>query len=542
MARRNTKHEIGDRAVKIVLNVVPDNWIEQEQSKDYGVDLKFEVFRNERTTGQEFGVQVRGTNSLKLISSCGKQFVTCRLEVENLADHVDKRRYPIYLFRVDNQRQVVYWSFLQYDALKVLNQKWRNQKFVTIRIPVEQTLNNPESFEAVLRDHINFISDLYPSSIAASLNAEKDRVEKLDGRFEVDISATLGQTQYCLTPKEGNVEPLVFRFKGEDAVEKAKTLLEVGGKIDLSESEAEVEGLPEGWRTDYELAAIGFDNSTPAMMRFSTKDPAARGALFLDLHGVVSGGIKRVKFSCELAGGPIRAELPIDAEHTTAPIDLTFDYESWVGLDIKRLPNLDVIAPFFDAFTEHGSLDDQRKVELEVFVSGNRVLPASGDAALTHQLASFAPVILGLRDARYVANELHIDVTVPSKISSQDLHDVSVVYRLLTDGQFECPAPNASVSHLMDASQFEASKGYWMTCRELTTHQGGALPFLTATADPGIRHMKLSSMKLDRHSVVKTEESLVQVTFVATEDCILTLRKCSQEEAASLLSRFPRHT
>ncbi|WP_430450735.1 DUF4365 domain-containing protein [Rhodopirellula europaea] len=199
MAKRRREHEIGDRAVKIALSRAPDHWVHQEQNRDYGVDLKFEVFRDERHSGFEFGVQVRGTEKVK--KSKKGDFISCAIEVENLVDHVDKRRYPIYLFHVDVVNAKTYWTFLQEHA-RELSRKWRWQKEVTIRLPVSQNLDDLEDFESHFNQHLEFMKELHPGSVEAALRRARNEYSSLDNRFELNVASTGEYLRLNFTPKE----------------------------------------------------------------------------------------------------------------------------------------------------------------------------------------------------------------------------------------------------------------------------------------------------------------------------------------------------
>ncbi len=63
--QRPESHVTGDRAVEIFVACCDPSWVFSPVSKDYGLDLRIEVTRGEYVTGEEFGVQIKGTSSVK---------------------------------------------------------------------------------------------------------------------------------------------------------------------------------------------------------------------------------------------------------------------------------------------------------------------------------------------------------------------------------------------------------------------------------------------------------------------------------------------
>ncbi|MCA9031418.1 MAG: DUF4365 domain-containing protein, partial [Planctomycetaceae bacterium] len=178
----------------------PSDWVFRTQTPDYGLDIMVEVFSAGRTSGLEFGVQVRGTNRIKTI--CNNQFVTAKIETENLIDHLEKRRYPVFIFRVDNKSQTVYWECLQTHASQKLKKNWRNSKEVTIRIPTSQTLCQLDAFEQTLHDAVSFVNDLHPGSVAAAIRRRTAEIASLDDRLTATWNVSGEQILCHVTPKE----------------------------------------------------------------------------------------------------------------------------------------------------------------------------------------------------------------------------------------------------------------------------------------------------------------------------------------------------
>ncbi len=395
------------------------------------------------------------------------------MEVQHLAYYLDKVPLPVFLVVVDTTKEEGWWVFLQHHIKTELKDGWRTKSSASIRLPLSNSIGDSNALRTAISDATEYMRELRPSSITASIKAEKDRVKSLDPPFEVGITATLNGTEYSLTPKEDGV-CFGFRFKGEDAVAKARELVEAGGRVNFAEGEAQISGVPEGWLDDYELYAIETSRRLPAMIRFSALDKVSKERVCLDVNGEFVGGSKRGKFVCELTGGLITICLPIDAEKSKTPIDIKFDFSKWVGLDVRLLPHLDAIAPFFEAVDRKALADGDDFIHLEVFVIGNRMLDSTGDTILTRQMQSYSSVITALRKAREAAKQLGVETIVPSDMGPLHIHNIEVVYGLLKHGVHTFPTPHATSSLVMEKAAFvEQISSMKSKGAEMSTFQGG---------------------------------------------------------------------
>ncbi len=60
LPQRPVAHVVGDEAVRLFLGICPREWIPAPIVPDYGLDLRMELVRDGRVTGEEFLVQVKG--------------------------------------------------------------------------------------------------------------------------------------------------------------------------------------------------------------------------------------------------------------------------------------------------------------------------------------------------------------------------------------------------------------------------------------------------------------------------------------------------
>ena len=127
--------EIGRWAERFVSNLLPPSWTPPSPCQpDYGIDFEVEIFEHNKPTGLRFGLQVKGTEHLKI--SRGE--VCCRLKVRTL-NYYTTWPNPVLLIVCDIKAKVGYWLWIKdyiLNALEVNKPEWSSQQTVTVRIPI----------------------------------------------------------------------------------------------------------------------------------------------------------------------------------------------------------------------------------------------------------------------------------------------------------------------------------------------------------------------------------------------------------------------
>jgi hypothetical protein len=60
LPQRPIAHVVGDEAVRLFIEACPGEWISAPLAPDYGLDVRVEIVREGRVTGEEFAAQVKG--------------------------------------------------------------------------------------------------------------------------------------------------------------------------------------------------------------------------------------------------------------------------------------------------------------------------------------------------------------------------------------------------------------------------------------------------------------------------------------------------
>lgn len=152
---RSYTHVIDTKAIKHVLNSIPDHWVVRDLSeRDYGIDLMVEIFSESgkdknghpqyRETGRVCYLQVKGTE--KPEAEDGEN--VCFSIKKHTLLYVERFSTPFLLVRVytnSSNEKVAYYCWIQRYILNKLDMEkpdWREskQKAFSIRIPKKNNL------------------------------------------------------------------------------------------------------------------------------------------------------------------------------------------------------------------------------------------------------------------------------------------------------------------------------------------------------------------------------------------------------------------
>lgn len=168
--KRSKSQIIGEKAVNILKDLFPEEWVIREYTPDYGIDLSVEIFEEYKsgyiTTGEHIYFQVKGTEELQRgkykvyerknvektyeNSSNYKEIEVVKFNIEtSLLSTVERMgsAVPVLLTIVDIIEKNVYYVCLNDYIEKVIvpvNPNYSSQKSITINIPVNNVIKNTE--------------------------------------------------------------------------------------------------------------------------------------------------------------------------------------------------------------------------------------------------------------------------------------------------------------------------------------------------------------------------------------------------------------
>lgn len=435
-------HEIQEAAQRVFRDALPLAWKVREQIPDIYIDYYVLVVEGGEPTGREFAVQLKGTEHLRSDAT----HVKYSLKTEHLAYFLDKALLPVFLVVVDISTKRAWRVFLQRYAVEQLaDREWRSQKTVTIKLPMSSDLSDPTALDAEVDEAIEYVRQLHPPSLQASVAAERRRLEAYDDRISVDVSYVDGRPHYRIDAKEDF--EFTMTFASDDPAElreKLRQLLELGRAVEFKPGMVAFSGSPlfEHMVAEAsEALTVKMGKTYSGALDLATFDSDGKELARLDrMLGSVDRGTKAARFSGGYEGSPLKVvlEFPLVRPVPIAQVvfEMHFDTSEWVGTPLLHLPHFDRLIAFMR------SVDKAAGIRLSCEVEGNTILAglAEVDDAWGFRAGLLAFVELVGR-ARVVSRVLRLNPKLPpfSAIDAKAAVATDMLYALLTDGKYEVP-------------------------------------------------------------------------------------------------------
>jgi hypothetical protein len=150
MPGRPRQHEIDEEALTYIKNTFPNSWTLEEVKRDYGKDLRVEIFANGKATGLEFIVQSKGHESFMIVNS---DKVAQSLRVATL-NYFERTALPILLVVYSAERKVACYLWIRPYIQEVMSSNspnWRERNGdseITLHVPLSNVLDK-DSADAI---------------------------------------------------------------------------------------------------------------------------------------------------------------------------------------------------------------------------------------------------------------------------------------------------------------------------------------------------------------------------------------------------------
>lgn len=429
--------EIDKRAQDNFNMWLPPGWLIRKQDPDIHIDYFVETTSGSEPSGLVFGVQLKGTKRLSL----SKSYIKHSLKTKHLKYYLDKVKQPVFLILIDVCKKEGFWLFLQRWAKEeLLNEIWRDQSKITIRIPMVNSLDDFKRFHAQIIDADTFMRELWPSSIISAVQHEKASLEQLDPRIGIDISLKDMRTHYTIFPKE--TFQLDFQFRNSPNLRKRiSELIDLGINMTIGMDEIlEISGSPllekifkeaEGGKLEIRSGVVLNPNLT-----LSTWNSNQSKYILYGITGEMSGGKKGIKFEGGLPKSPLKVGLFIHEELAGLKIKVTLavDFTPWENCPILHLAFFEKIKTFLEL------LQENQCVEIDCEVDGNSLFSAKGSFSESIRM-DFSQVLEYLNfigKLRFIAKAVRINPKFPvgGVISIEEENTVCLLYELAHGREF----------------------------------------------------------------------------------------------------------
>jgi hypothetical protein len=437
----NTR-EIDRIAQNILQDSIPPAWLPRKQDPDIYIDYFIEIADMTGPTGIIFAVQLKGTASPKYSTS----YIKLTMEIKHIAYYIDKVKQPLFIVVIDIINKKGYYLFVQEWVLKLTNNNWRNQKYIILNIPAENLITNRDEFREAIHYADNYMRDLWPSSISASINYEKNRLENLDQRFEVSISHNDGQTRYGLRPKENVNFKCQFKFNKNTkkgiidyynrglpfSIEQTDILKIEGSKIIEEAFEKSTQGK----------VILGPLKKGESPLIISTLNELKQETSTLYINAAIFGGRKEFRIQGQLNESPLGVNIlgKLTKTHLKS-LDFEFNFElkKWEGLSILQLPFFEKIFSFLIA------INSRNTIKMVYEIKGMRFIEGVSDEFNYETINRMHNSFNLLNKVRIIAKTMGINIIFPKidLISRDYIDNIELVHDLITKGEYRRDGSNA---------------------------------------------------------------------------------------------------
>lgn len=508
-------YEIDQRAIKVFLGWLPDNWLPRKQDPDFFVDYLVELVDKGEPTGLHFAAQIKGFED----ESSGKKPLSYPFKTKHLKYYLNRSQHPVFLFLINVTTGEGYWLFAQKHLKENVPSKTLDeQQTFTINFSADDCLFNSTKFKCLLPEAERYVRDLHPGSILAALEKRKSELESKDPRCSVLISIQDGKEHIVVNSKEN----FSFNLKVHNPnKEHWKDFFERGTQLKLSAGEYEIEGAPllENLAKSLGNIAIQFGQVHPASVHFST---TGVGAKIIPVDGQIRAGTKFISFEGSLPNSPLGIAFEVSRETIekaeTFQSEIRFSPSKWYGQHILWLSHFDQIKTFAEFFL------DSKGPKAEIFIHGNSVVNCDLNGDTPKVIQKMVSSIDWFSKCRWLANHYRINPKFPplKSLTKDQMEDVDVLYDLLTQPEVVSPAPFAKATFVTESKPVEdimRSDETFIKDGTLTfTLLEKMVDFFGASIRVGAIFNRLDRMKLSSRTVL--ENGNVELVFEGKQETI----------------------
>jgi len=439
---------IDQKAQKIFVNKIPDTWLIREQHPDIYVDYFIEIGKETKLpSGILCGIQLKGTESPKY----AKDTIKLQFATKPLIYYRDNFRLPLFIMHVDVNLEKCYFLFIQKWLIEnQTDDRWRSQKKITLRFNLSDNLDDSPSIYSKVVEAEKYMRNLWPGTISAATEYEKNKLKSLDQRFDIDISQSNKNINYNLIPRE-NV-PLLFSFKNTKENEEAfRALFDYGDDCILRGEDLRIKGSKLFDEIFNRSVGGEFQIGTHKNIVFIELSILAEDSSVISflsgIKGPLSGGRKGIKIDARHQNSPLKVSVFFDGLKFYSGLifrsSVEFDESIWINHKVQTLPYFDDLYRFFK------ELKKGRKVQIRCTYQGNQLFNGltEGDE-INNYLKSIHNYLEAISKLRKIQSYFNSDIFLPSSsnITIEDYNNINVVHSLVQNKQYTTSGRSLSLS------------------------------------------------------------------------------------------------
>ena len=114
---RHESHILEEKSIDAFKAILPESWIVEQSTKDYGIDLTVQIVENRKVTGKKFCVQMKAIDSLEEIP----EKPTYSMDLSSLKLY-EKYTDPVVIVYAITDKTRSFWEFYHIFAQKYINE------------------------------------------------------------------------------------------------------------------------------------------------------------------------------------------------------------------------------------------------------------------------------------------------------------------------------------------------------------------------------------------------------------------------------------
>jgi len=536
---RPEQHQIEESAKRFFTSALPTEWVSRAQSPDYHVDYADEVGASGSLMGIQFGVQLKG----KKKTSLARGRIAFPLETKDLVYYVDKRCDPIFLVVVDVTAGQGYWLFLQKYALEELAGKtWRAQKHVTLHLPVSNSLADITQLETAVRSANQHMAGLRPGAVAHAIIAERRRLESLDPRFRIAVTAGEQSCRYDLLPSESVRFTLSFEGEKEKVSRLVEDFANRGLPVMVNPGEVKLEGSPLLAKLLEQSLTIQSVRRFQGHLRLAPVNSEGREIATLELPACGEGGLAEMRLKAAHANSPLQLELTIAAPGGVPSKVVSFSFgfalSQWAGRRVLHLPYFDQVHALCRA------VQDGSDLRIDFLWEGNPLFGGRAKSCQLKPLEEPAMIVRTYAKARELARHLRVNPIVPADMRFDELDEIEELHLRVMPGDRRLSGAKATlrVSILRESLDAGACNSQYDNMDDVPLKlrfDNEPVRFLreSVNAGPGeyeLTHAQRSTPLADIKSLISVgKDQTIPLTYRGTAASELIVRRPSDAQTGS---------
>ena len=148
--KRKLQHVMESTSEKLLLSLIPDEWIPRKIEKDYGVDYEIEIVDQEIVSGKRIWIQLKSEKNsnykkyLNIYTNLQEECLIYQFKTDYLL-YALSCPFPLIIFIADLDLENIFWLPIQDEVNYSINRRnpeWKKQDSVQLRIPIRNNLKN----------------------------------------------------------------------------------------------------------------------------------------------------------------------------------------------------------------------------------------------------------------------------------------------------------------------------------------------------------------------------------------------------------------